>query len=571
MAHDHLKKLVTACGQSSPLNTVRYFLLNLMQLPRLTLRHPSVDGSSMPLAVDGDEPPDHVSLRTAVSPRQSIDSESSARPLRDSRESSGFDDSPEIFDNAVPQAMTAPASPSVPSSGRKGLKSYVSGVNTVRNPRIAGTYRKPTQDSVTWRSVDGTEVVLCGTRLETLSEIERGALRLVALQRLSVLLPGSSIFRPKDPLTAIRQKRQKLLRTNKALNVCEGSRRAGGYSVDNETRLFGVSLVACMQNERRLDLESRCRSLDDSSRAKAVKSEPEMVALNDRKWLYPSTQNLYPDSIPTSPSPYAGSAPPTCSLAPQGFSLVATPTVEHEKEVVTGRFVKKQQSPSVSFSYSIDAPSGDDVEPHVLQVPRIVENCTQYLMAYGLNSVGLFRIAGSAKRCRQLKSALEKAGGGTAISNDLVANTTAHDVATLLKEYFRDLPQSLLPREHYQAYIAASRIPLEERIETVRLLVSLLGLPNTDTLYVLLKFLHEVSLNSQDQTHHNGIEVVQGNRMDTRNLATIFAPSILRPDHGKLHATLAENEQQIAVVETMIAHVDEIFRVRRRCIRRRFV
>ncbi|KAJ1346318.1 hypothetical protein KIN20_001075 [Parelaphostrongylus tenuis] len=286
-----------------------------------------------------------------------------------------------------------------------------------------------------------------------------------------------------------------------------------------------------------------------------------MVALNDRKWLYPSTQNLYPDSLPTSPSPYAGSAPPTCSLTAQDFSLITTPTVDNEKEVVTGRFVKKQQSSSASFSYSIDAPPTDDVEPHILQVPRIVENCTQYLMAYGLNSVGLFRIAGSAKRCRQLKSALEKAGGGTVISNDLVENTTAHDVATLLKEYFRDLPQSLLPREHYQAYIAASRVPLEERIEIVRLLVSLLALPNIDTLYVLLKFLHEVSLNSQDQTNHDGVEVVQGNRMDTRNLATIFAPSILRPDHGKLHATLAENEQQITVVETMIAHVEEIFKI----------
>ncbi|VDM61539.1 unnamed protein product [Angiostrongylus costaricensis] len=505
------------------------------------------------------------------------------RPLRDSRESSGFDDSPEIFDDAVPQAMTAPASPSNCNNrsqrpnvvltilfrcNLEGWKyssqkllwklkpRYINFSHTSSTSSSTDSAWK-SMDSVTWRSVDGTEVVLCGTRLETLSEIERGALRLVALQRLSVLLPGSSIFKPK----AIRQKRQKLLRTNKALNMCEGSRRAGGYSVDNETRLFGVSLVTCMKNERRLDLESRCRSLDDSGRAKAVKSEPEMVALNDRKWLYPSTQNLYPDSLPTSSSLHAGSAPPTCSLAPQGFSLVTTPTVEHEKEIVTGRFVKKQQSSSASFSYSIDAPSGDDVEPHVLQVPRIVENCTQYLMAYGLNSVGLFRIAGSAKRCRQLKSALEKAGGGTAISNDLVANTTAHDVATLLKEYFRDLPQSLLPREHYQAYIAASSKYLMERIEIVRLLVSLLGLPNTDTLYVLLKFLHEVSLNSQGQTHHSGIEVVQGNRMDTRNLATIFAPSILRPDHGKLHATLAENEQQIAVVETMIAHVDEIFRI----------
>lgn len=56
-------------------------------------------------------------------------------------------------------------------------------------------------------------------------------------------------------------------------------------------------------------------------------------------------------------------------------------------------------------------------------------------------------------------------------------------------------------------------------------------------------------------------QVTQGNRMDARNLATIFAPSILRPDHAKLHASLAENEQQIAIVETMIAHVEDVFRV----------
>ncbi|KAK5977456.1 hypothetical protein GCK32_006113 [Trichostrongylus colubriformis] len=248
---------------------------------------------------------------------------------------------------------------------------------------------------------------------------------------------------------AIRQKRQKLLKPNKSQNALDASYRSSGYSVDTgEKRLFGVSLAACMQNERRLDLENRCRSLDDSScpnsshsaaqcrlpqRAKTVKSEPEMIALSERKWLYPSTQNLYPDSTQSSPYSTTGSAPPTCSLPVKEFSLVALPA-EAEKEVVTGRFVKKQRPSSASFSYSLDAQTTDDVDPHTLQVPRIVENCTQYLMAYG-------------------------------------------------------------------------------------------------------------------------------NRMDARNLATIFAPSILRPDHGKLHATLAENEQQIAIVETMIAHVEDVFRI----------
>lgn len=39
--------------------------VNFRQLPRLTLRHPSVDGSAMPLSVDGDElPNDFLAIRT---------------------------------------------------------------------------------------------------------------------------------------------------------------------------------------------------------------------------------------------------------------------------------------------------------------------------------------------------------------------------------------------------------------------------------------------------------------------------------------------------------------------------
>ena len=105
------------------------------------------------------------------------------------------------------------------------------------------------------------------------------------------------------------------------------------------------------------------------------------------------------------------------------------------------------------------------------------------------------------------------------IGNDMVENTTPHDVATLLKEYFRDLPQSLLPKEHYQAYISASSREtgttkredcseitcLEERIDCYRLLVSLLSPPSVDTLFVLLKFLHEVAENSGDKHPKTGV------------------------------------------------------------------
>uniref|UniRef100_A0A8R1I429 Rho-GAP domain-containing protein n=1 Tax=Caenorhabditis japonica TaxID=281687 RepID=A0A8R1I429_CAEJA len=518
--------------------------------------------------------------------------------LRDSRDSSDFADSHDTLDVAGTSAhgggvadssthhnhhhnysMTAPVSPNVPlsasSSHSEGWKYSSQKLLWKLKPKYAYSHASSTSsstdsawkslDSMTWRSVDGVEIVLRGARLENLSEIERSALQLLAAQRLAKMLPGVNLGKPK----ALRQKRQKLVKSNRTPTVADVQRRASGTPCPEEKRVFGVSLAMCMMNEKRLDQESRCRSLDDStvcmlnkSKAKPTKSEPEIVGHtmpDDRKWLYPSTQNLYPSSSsnPTSPSPLAGSAPLTCSTLPSTNNLLSADSVEPQQ--VTGRFLKKQRPASASFSCSLDA-NIDDVDPHALQVPKIVENCTQYLMTYGLTQVGLFRVAGNTKRCRQLRNALEKVGGGAVINDNMVENTTAHDVATLLKEYFRDLPQSLLPAEHYSAYIGAAKFNIEERIEAIRLLFALLVSPNLDTLFVLLKFLHEVSCHSADRS--NGAdEIIVGNKMDARNLATIFAPSILRVDHDKLQETLAENELQVTIVETMISNVEEIFKI----------
>ncbi|KAF1771082.1 hypothetical protein GCK72_002907 [Caenorhabditis remanei] len=516
--------------------------------------------------------------------------------LRDSRDSSDFNDSHDTLDVAGTSAhggvadsstsssthhnysMTAPVSPNVPlsasSSHSEGWKYSSQKLLWKLKPKYAYSHASSTSsstdsawkslDSMTWRSVDGAEVVLRGARLENLSEIERSALQLLAAQRLLKMLPGVNLGKPK----ALRQKRQKLVKSNRTPTVADVQRRASGTPMPEEKRVFGVSLAMCMMNEKRLDQESRCRSLDDStvimlnkSKAKPTKSEPEMVTHTmpeDRKWLYPSTQNLYPTSTsnPSSPSPLIGSAPPTCSILPSANLLSAEPI---EPPQLTGRFVKKQRPASASFSCSLDA-NIDDVDPHALQVPKIVENCTQYLMTYGLTQVGLFRVAGNTKRCRQLRNALEKVGGGAVINDNMVENTTSHDVATLLKEYFRDLPQSLLPAEHYLAYIGAAKFNIDDRIEAIRLLFALLVSPNLDTLFVLLKFLHEVSCHSQDRYNAAG-ELLPGNKMDARNLATIFAPSILRVDHDKLQETLAENELQVTIVETMISNVEEIFKI----------
>ena len=74
----------------------------------------------------------------------------------------------------------------------------------------------------------------------------------------------------------------------------------------------------------------------------------------------------------------------------------------------------------------------------------------------GYDSHQLFRITCCAadiclvSLCRQLREEFDS-GADVKLSEDLCP----HDVATLIKEYFRDLPEPLLPHDLYQPFLAS--------------------------------------------------------------------------------------------------------------------
>lgn len=65
------------------------------------------------------------------------------------------------------------------------------------------------------------------------------------------------------------------------------------------------------------------------------------------------------------------------------------------------------------------------------------------------------------------------------------------------------------------------------QLEALAHLVQLLPVANRDTLYVLLKLLSTISLNAKDTNEGEDKVPVNGNRMDSFNLATVIAPNIL--------------------------------------------
>ncbi|KAH8252394.1 hypothetical protein KR038_004773 [Drosophila bunnanda] len=195
-----------------------------------------------------------------------------------------------------------------------------------------------------------------------------------------------------------------------------------------------------------------------------------------------------------------------------------------------------------------------------LMVPQFVYSCIEHLEENGLQKVGLFRVSSSKKRIKQLREEFDSGIGCLRIP----VNTCPHDVATLLKEFLRDLPEPLLCMTLYSTFIETQRIRNRRlQLEAISHLIRLLPIPHRDTLYVLLVFLAKVAAHSDDICDADGNCLINGNKMDSSNLATVFAPNILRTTTLSLDKRREQQQMSdaINVVRTMIDHYEEMFKI----------
>lgn len=94
------------------------------------------------------------------------------------------------------------------------------------------------------------------------------------------------------------------------------------------------------------------------------------------------------------------------------------------------------------------------VQQEGLAVPNILSECFNHIQSHGLNTLGIFRVSSSKKRVRQLREDFDCGKEST-----LGPDQCPHDVATLLKEYLRDLPDPLLCRDLYNAFVQTQSNP----------------------------------------------------------------------------------------------------------------
>ncbi|NXN60803.1 RHGBA protein, partial [Rynchops niger] len=180
--------------------------------------------------------------------------------------------------------------------------------------------------------------------------------------------------------------------------------------------------------------------------------------------------------------------------------------------------------------------------PEYGYIPSFLVDTCEYLEEH-VHTEGLFRKSGSLVRLKALKSKLDQ--GENCLSTALPC-----DVAGLLKQFFRELPEPILPLHLQEGLFKAQQLGNEKKTATV-LLSCLMADRTIEALRYFFNFLRTVSLRSNE------------NRMDSSNLAVIFAPNLLHSSENEKMSASTEKKirLQAAVVQTLIDHAAEIGQV----------
>ncbi|KAK6620286.1 hypothetical protein RUM44_006687 [Polyplax serrata] len=177
-------------------------------------------------------------------------------------------------------------------------------------------------------------------------------------------------------------------------------------------------------------------------------------------------------------------------------------------------------------------------------IPLIVERCTSIVEARGLEVVGIYRVPGNTAAVTALTESVNK--GMDYISPEDPRWNDVNVISSLLKSFFRNLPDSLFTSELYPKFIEADKIiDPKLRMITLRKLIKELPEHNFETLKHLLYHLKKIVSNSSV------------NKMETQNLAIVFGPTLLTT--SDLMSLVTDTSHQCRIVESLISHVDWFF------------
>uniref|UniRef100_A0A8C6WGX0 StAR-related lipid transfer protein 13 n=1 Tax=Neogobius melanostomus TaxID=47308 RepID=A0A8C6WGX0_9GOBI len=183
------------------------------------------------------------------------------------------------------------------------------------------------------------------------------------------------------------------------------------------------------------------------------------------------------------------------------------------------KFMKRMKVPDYKEKCVFGVPLIVHVQRCGFPLPLCLQQALCHLKSYCLDQVGLFRKSGVKSRIHALRQQCE-------VSPDSVSyeDQSAYDVADMIKQFFRDLPEPLLTSKLGETFLHIYQyVPKEQRLQAVRAAILLMPDENREVLQTLLYFLRDVT------------SMVEENQMTPMNLAVCLGPSLF-------HLSLLKND-----------------------------
>ncbi|KAL3997136.1 Myosin head (motor domain) family protein [Acanthocheilonema viteae] len=180
-------------------------------------------------------------------------------------------------------------------------------------------------------------------------------------------------------------------------------------------------------------------------------------------------------------------------------------------------------------------------------VPIVIDKLFMAIELKALFVEGIYRKSAALAQVRNARREIENAEFETLSFDDV----STHIMTTLVKSFFRELPEPLITYDLYENFLNASEVEESaERIRCLSVIVELLPKCNRSVLDRLLYHLARVA--NQESV----------NKMSAANLALIFAPCILRTNQTlRAQDQLRDVERQAICVQALIEEKLRQFRL----------
>ncbi|XP_012931299.1 stAR-related lipid transfer protein 13 isoform X2 [Heterocephalus glaber] len=194
------------------------------------------------------------------------------------------------------------------------------------------------------------------------------------------------------------------------------------------------------------------------------------------------------------------------------------------------KFMKRTKVPDYKDKAVFGVPLIVHVQRSRQPLPQSIQQALIYLRSNCLDQVGLFRKSGVKSRIHALRQMNESFP-----ENVSYEDQSAYDVADMVKQFFRDLPEPLFTNKLNETFLHIYQfVPKEQRLQAVQAAILLLADENREVLQTLLCFLNDV------------VNLVDENQMTPMNLAVCLAPSLF-------HLNLSKKESSPRVIQKKYA------------------